>query len=406
MSANRLRVATVITRMAAGAGGVALRGAIALDPDRYDITVITGGTGVTGERLETTADVISGVEAVKSALAGDLLGDAYAAGLRVIRIPSLVPEISLGKDRTALRILTELFETGGYDVVHTHSAKAGALGRLAASRAGVGRIVHTLHGFPFHEFQSPLRRNAYVGIERWLGRRTHVFLAVGSAVAAEAIRRGLAPPDRVRTIPPATEGLVRPTGTAARGLARRRLGLPAGVRLVGTVGRVDYQKAPELWIEALSMIPGDDVWGVWIGDGPMRETLLDKARRFGVADRFTLLGHRDDAVELLPALDVFALASRYEGLPCALIEAVEAGVPIVATAVNALPDIVVPGETGLLVSPQDPRSLARAIRYMLDDPAEGARMAAAARVRVGDHYTPQALGLVLDHTYRRRTQWN
>src|SRR6185437_7719437 len=160
-----------------------------------------------------------------------------------------------------LRTLTQLYSEGDYDVVHTHSAKAGALGRMAAFRANVGRVVHTLHGLPFHEFQPAWRRAAYVRIERQLGRRTDALLAVGNAVAAEAIRRRLAVPERVRTIAPAVD-----IAEAAHGRAAR-------VRLVGTVGRIDYQKAPEVWVDALATITADDVWGVWIGDGPMRKQL-------------------------------------------------------------------------------------------------------------------------------------
>lgn len=403
---ERTKVATVITRLTAGAGGVALRGALALDRDRYDVTMISGGTGLDGGRYVGSGDVLTGPDAVKDAPVGDLLADAHAAGLGVVRLPALVPQISPGRDRSALGTLTRLLGEGGYGVVHTHSAKAGALGRLAAARAGVARIVHTYHGFPFHEFQPAWRRAAYVGIERWLSRRTHAFLAVGAGVAAEAVRRGLAPPEAIRTIPPAVEQVDYGLSTPARGLARRRLGLPAGVRLVGTVGRIDYQKAPETWIDALAQVPFHDVWGVWIGDGPLRERLLARARKRGLADRFCLLGHRDDVAELLPALDVFALASRYEGLPCALIEAVGAGVPVVATAVNAVPDVVVPGETGLLVPPQRPELLARAMTHLLENPGDGARMAAAARERLGDRYTPDALGEILDHTYRGRNQWS
>ena len=286
-------------------------------------------------------------------------------------------------------------------MVHTHSAKAGALGRLAAVRAGVPRIVHTLHGFPFHEFQPWWRRTAYLRIERRLGRSTDALLAVGGAVAAQAVRLGLTSPERIRTIPPAVDVSGVVSGTAARGLARRRLGLPAGVRLVGTVGRIDYQKAPEDWLEALASC-GDDVWGMWIGDGPLRGRLLAQARRRGLAERLRLLGHRDDVAELLPAFDVFALASRYEGLPCALVEAAAAGVPVVATAVNAVPDLVVPGETGLLVPPQRPDLLGRAMAYLLDEPAEAQAMAEAGRLRLGDRYSPAALGAVLDHSYRGR----
>jgi glycosyltransferase involved in cell wall biosynthesis len=396
---TRLRIATVITRMTAGAGGVALRGALALDPDRYETTVIAGATGLTGARAGGDGEVLTGVDAIKEAPPGDLLAEAYAAGLQVMRVRSLVPQISPWQDRTALRALARIYADGGYDIVHTHSAKAGALGRLAAVWAGVPRIVHTLHGFPFHEFQPWWQRAAYVGIERHLGRRTHALLAVGGGVAAEAVRRRLALPEQIRTIPPAVEPAATRSGPAPRGLARRRLGLPTGVRLVGTVGRIDYQKAPEQWVDALASVGGNDVWGVWIGDGPLRDNLLAHASKRGLDQRFRLLGQRDDVADLLPAFDVFALASRYEGLPCALIEAMAAGVPVAATAVNGVPDLVVPGETGLLAPAGAPRLLGRAITYLLDEPAEAHRMATAARRQLGARYTPEALGAVLDRIY-------
>jgi len=396
---RRIRVATVITRLSAGAGGVALRGALALDRERYEVTMITGGTGLTGERGPAGDRVLTGADAVRCAPAGDLLAEAYAAGLGVVRVPALVPQIAPRQDAAALRALTTLLAGGAFDVVHTHSAKGGALGRMAAFNAGTGRVVHTYHGFPFHEFQPRWRRSAYVRIERWLSRRTDAFLAVGGGVAAEAIRRGLALPDRIRTIAPAVDVAGYPSGTAARGLARRLLGLPTGVRVVGTVGRVDYQKAPEHWIDALATIPEDDVWGVWIGDGPLHDRLLSHARRRGLAKRFCLLGHCENVGALLPALDVFALASRYEGQPCALIEAMAAGVPVVATAVNAVPDVVIPGESGLLVPPQQPALLGRAIGYLLDEPAQAARMAAYGRELLGDRFTPHTLATVLDQVY-------
>jgi glycosyltransferase involved in cell wall biosynthesis len=287
----------------------------------------------------------------------------------------------------------------GYDVVHTHSAKAGAIGRLAAERAGTPRVVHTFHGFPFHEFQSRARRAAYVGIERYLGRRTDVFLAVGGAVAAEAVRRGIAAPERVRVINPAIDWPDAQASAAVRDAARRRLGVPVGCKIVGTVGRVDYQKAPETFVDALAELDRPDVYAVWIGDGPLRREMEQRAARRGLRDRFLCAGHRDDVPQLLPGLDVFAMASRYEGLPCAVAEAMMAGLPVVATAVNAVPDVVLPGETGLLASPEQPHQLAVAIRYMLDSPAEAARMAAAGRRLIADRFTPEALAAVLDAAY-------
>jgi glycosyltransferase involved in cell wall biosynthesis len=381
---SRVSVAVVVTRLQAGAGGVALRGAQALDPLRYEVTIIAGDSGG-GADSDGSGD--------------SMLVRAAAGGLNVVTVPELVSPISPGNDRRALRRLTELLARDGYDVVHTHSAKAGALGRLAAERARTPRVVHTFHGFPFHEFQSRARRGAYIAVERYLGRRTDVLLAVGGAVAAEAIRRGIAVPERVRVINPAIEQPAEPASPAARAAARRRLGVPVGCKVVGTVGRVDYQKAPESFVDAIAGLDRDDVYAVWIGDGPLRLKMEARAARRGLQGRFLCAGHRDDVLELLPGLDVFVMASRYEGLPCAVAEAMAVGLPVVATAVNAVPYVVLPGETGLLVSPERPRQLTAAIGYLLNEPAAAARMAKAARLLIADKFTSSSLATVLEAAY-------
>jgi glycosyltransferase involved in cell wall biosynthesis len=370
-----VNVAVIVTRFQAGAGGVALRGALALDPDRYEITIIAGS--------------------------GDgLLDHARKAGLRVVLVPSLVSQLSPTHDAQALRELRALLDQRHYDVVHTHSAKAGALGRMAAAQVGVPLIAHTFHGFPFHDFQSAFRRAAYIAVERRLARRTDVFFAVGAGVAAEAVRRRIAPPDRIRTIAAAIE-LTPDLGPQrlARGQARRALGALPGVKVVGAVGRLDFQKAPEHFVDAISWLDREDVLAVWVGDGPLRSKVEQRAVRRGLAGRFVCLGHRDDVATLLPGFDVFAMASRYEGLPCALVEAMSAGIPVVATAVNAVPDLVIPGETGVLVPPGAPTLLARAIGHLLDHPSEAARMATAGSASLGDRFAPRRLGAVLEAAY-------
>ena len=372
--AGRVRVAQIVTRFMAGAGGVALRGALALDPDRYEVVFITGS----GDRM---------------------IQDAESAGFEVVIVEELHSEIAPVNDRRALAGLRRIVAAGGFDVVHTHSAKAGALGRLAARDAGVERIVHTYHGFPFHEFQSWPRRQAYVRIERHLGTCTDAFLAVGPAVAAEAIRRRIAPPERVRTIGVAVSAGKAPQAVD-RAEARRLLGVPPGMHVVGTVGRLDYQKAPEDFVNAIAGLRRDDVFGVWIGDGPLRASTERLAARRGLAGRMSFVGQRSDVAALLPGLDVFAMASRYEGLPCSIVEAMAAARPVVATAVNAVPNIVVAGETGLLVPPGHPELLGRAMGYLIDNPAVAARLGTCARASLGDELTPAALGAVLDDTYR------
>jgi glycosyltransferase involved in cell wall biosynthesis len=370
---SRLRVAQVITRFMAGAGWVALSGVLALDPSRFEVVFITGEG------------------------ADELVTKARQAGHEVVLMPHLRSEIAPADDRRALADLQACL--AGFEVVHTHSSKAGALGRVAAHRLEVGRIVHTFHGFPFHQFQSWFRRTAYITIERRVGRYTDVFLAVGPAIAAEAITRRIAPPERVRTIGVGVAKALDAPGAHDRAEARRILGVPPGMRVVGTVGRLAFQKAPEDFVRALSGLRRSDVFGVWIGDGPLRARVERLADKRGLSGRMLFTGERNDVKALLPGLDIFAMASRYEGLPCAIVEAMGAGLPVVATAVNAVPDVVVGGETGLLVPPGTPELLGRAIGYLIDNPAEAARLGAAGRDRLGAELTPDALGAVLSEAY-------
>ena len=431
-----LRVAVLITRLEGGAGILALRGAMALDPRSYQLTIITGQGS------------------------SRLLSEARAAGLTVMAEPALRTPIDPVRDVVALRRLEVLLRRERFDVVHTHTAKAGTLGRLAARRAAVPRIVHTYHGFPFHEFQPAARRAAYIAIERRLGRFTDLALCVGTGVAVEAVRRGLISPERIRTIGVAVDGFGWPagehagaavpvasqpsaqqtaagdgrlgepsavvmaaakpaaagltgagltgagltgagltaTGLAAREIARRELGLPSDATVIGAVGRLTYQKAPEDFVDVIRRLRRPGVVGVWVGDGE----LAGKVRRLAAADPavpVVLAGERADVPRLLPAFDVFALPSRYEGLPTAIVEAMMCGVPVVATAVNAVADVVVPGETGLLVPPGRPDLMASAVSYLLSSPAAATRMATQAQARLGDRYGISALRAALAAAY-------
>ena len=372
-----LRIATVITRLDGGAGQHALRGARVMDPAGYAMTIITGG--------------------------GELVAEAEAAGLEVIVEPSLRAPIAPGSDLRALARLTALLRRRDFDVVHTHCAKAGAIGRLAGHRARVPRLVHTYHGFPFHEFQGAVRRRAYIETERRLGRLTDVALCVGTGVAVEAVRRRLIAPERVRTIGVVADGADQAAARPPPALARRRqaraeLGLPADATVVGTVGRLTYQKAPDDFLAALRALGRPGVTGVWVGDGELAGQLA--ARAAGLpGNQLVLAGQRSNVPDLLPAFDVFALSSRYEGLPTAVVEAMVCGIPVVATAVNAVGDVVIPGETGLLVPPGRPELLAEAVGFLLDSPDAAARMAATARARLGTRFGEGALRCALVAAY-------
>lgn len=377
-----LRVAAIITRLEGGAGVLTLRGAKALDPREFQVTIITGSGNY-------------------------LLDQAVAAGLEIIVEPALRTPIDPRSDLRALRALTEHMRQRSYDVAHTHTSKAGALGRTAARRAGVPRIVHTYHGFPFHEFQSRGRRAAYIAIERRLGRITDVALCVGAGVAVEAVRRRLVAPERIRTIGVVVDDAPGPGTPAcvpgARERARRALGLPADATVVGAVGRLTYQKAPEDFLAMMGHLDRPGVVGVWIGGGELAERISRLARERSAA-HVVLAGERRDVPEILPAFDIFALPSRYEGLPTAVVEAMVCGIPVVATAVNAVADVVVPGETGLLVPPRRPDLMADAVRYLIDRPGVAARMAATARARLGERFGAPALTDALVTAYTESAQ--
>lgn len=369
-----VEVGVIVTRFIAGAGGVALRGALGLDPTRYRVTVVTGE-------------------------GGPLLERARSAGLETVLEPALVPEIAPRSDALALRRLTALCVSRDFDIVHTHSSKAGAVGRVAARRARVPVVAHTFHGFPFHGFQSPLRRSSYLAAERRLARITDLTFAIGNAVAAEALRQRVASAEGLRTIMPVVEDRVVRRTPESRRSARALLGVPDDVPIVGTVGRVDFQKAPEHLVEAASRLRHRDAQFVWVGGGPG----LDEAQRVveahGLTRRFHFIGERDDVADLLPAFDLFVMASRYEGLPCALVEAMRCGLAVVATTVNSVPDLVAPGESGLLVPPARPAALAGAIDHLLAHPDVADRLADEGQKAADSRFDTAGLGRVLDQAF-------
>jgi glycosyltransferase involved in cell wall biosynthesis len=369
-----LRVAHVTANFADGSGGITLREALALD-ERYVSTVIAPADGTLFERAEE-------------------------AGLQVVRLHKMGRgrRVYPWADVEAMRELSEYLEAGDFDVVHTHAGRAGAIGRVAAHRLGRSAIVHTLHGFPFNEFQSPLARLPVRAIERRLGRITDYFLTDGTFVASEAIRLKIAQPERIRAVISPID-VVPPASEASRIAARRALGIPDHAKVVGTVARLAVQKAPLDMVRAFAALRRPDVYMVWLGGGELRGKTERLVEAEGLADRFLLLGDRTDVADLLPAFDVFALSSLWEGLPCSVVEAMTCGIPVVATTVNSVPEVVVSGKTGLVARPDDPASVTRALAYMLDHPAHAAQMAEAAQAQIRHQFRPELMGQELMEVY-------
>jgi len=356
-----IRIARVITRL--NVGGPAQHAILLtarLDGTRFHTTLITGIAG----RDE-----------------GDLSSAARARGVEPVVIPELGRALHPMCDLVSLGKLVRLFRQLRPDIVHTHTAKAGTLGRLAARLAGVPRIVHTFHGHVLEGYFSPAATRVFLGIERALARITDRIITVSPRLRQALLGMGIGQPAQVEVVPLGLDldrFLRAPKGQNDLRLALR---IPAGTPLLGIVGRLVPIKDHPTLFQALTLFP--DGSGaphlLVVGDGERREDLQQLAHRLGLASRVHFLGWRIDLEAILSELDMVICCSRNEGTPVALIEAMAAGVPVVSSDVGGVGDLVVHGETGWLVPPGDPAALAQGIQRLLGDPELCRRLAVAAR---------------------------
>ncbi|HEY8526441.1 MAG TPA: glycosyltransferase [Acidimicrobiales bacterium] len=271
--------------------------------------------------------------------------------------------------------LRRLVRDHGIDLVHTHMPVPAALARLALGGDRGPAFVHTEHNM-WGRYRLPTRL-----ANQLTYRRNAAVIAVSDGVAG-SIRSAV--PVEVVTHGIDTSAL-RPAGDAARRAARDALGLAADAPVVGTVGNFTAKKDQATLLEAAARLAGDHpgLRVVLVGSGPLEGELRAHADRLGLGDAARFAGSRDDVYGLLPAFDLFALSSRFEGLPIALLEAMACGVPPVVTRVGGIPEVVTDGRDGVLVDPGDPAGLAAALGALLADPARRAALGAAAAERAG-----------------------
>jgi glycosyltransferase involved in cell wall biosynthesis len=322
---------------------------------------------------------------------GDFLELAREHGVEPVVVSALGREVSPADDAVALANLVRLVRATRPDVVHTHMAKAGTLGRLAAAVCRVPLIVHTYHGHVFHGYFGPAKTQVFLTIERALARLTHRIVVVGERQRDEIASFGVASKDKLLPIPLGLE--LDRFLTAEPGGLRRELGLAADVPLVGIVARLVPIKAHEDFLHAARLVLSQrpEAQFLIVGDGERRAELERLVDGLGLRGSVRFLGWRRDLERVYADLDVVALASRNEGSPVALIEALAAARPVVSTAVGGVPEVVVDGQTGVLVPPSDPAALAQAIGRLLGDPRYAAGLGAAGRRHVYPRYSARRL---------------
>jgi len=319
-----------------------------------------------------------------------------AAGARVHEVP-MQRAITPLRDAWHAARLAALLLDRRFDVLHTHSSKAGALGRTAGLLCSGAVRIHTPHTFAFSfaggsgqggEAAGP--RGLLLSAERMLGRVTQRMIHVSASERDEGRTLRVIAPGRQRVVPNGIDParFERPAGGAA---LRAELGIPAAARVVGSIGLLNDAKGHDLLLLAAARLPAD-VHVLVVGHGEREGALREQAARLGLARRVHLPGWRDDVSAAHAAMDVFALPSRWEGLPYSLLEAMAAGLPCVASEVNGSRDIlqaVTP--CGLLVPREDPLALAAALERLLQDRGLRERLAAAGPQRVRAEYTLEAM---------------
>ena len=366
---RRLKVCHLITMLEfGGAQQNTLYTSTHLDPRRFEASLVTGPGGVLDDEARRSLP-------------------------RMIFAASLKRPVRALPDLAALGELWRILRAERPDVVHTHSSKAGILGRLAAFLAGVPVVLHTYHGFGFHDGQPPLLRRAYIAAERVCGALSHALIFVSEANRKTARALGLGDP--------ASHVLIRsgialsrfPAKVEERGRLKASVGAGMHKPLVLSVGNLKPQKNPEDFVLAARRVLDEhpEARFLFLGDGELRPRVEGLVIREKLHGKVLFPGWRRDTPELMAAADVFVLTSLWEGLPRSLVEAMRTGLPSVCYDTDGVRDLLRDGENGFLAPRGDVGTLARRVSELLSDEPLRRRLGEAAARSVGEEFDIDAM---------------
>ena len=361
---RRWRVLHVITRLErGGSSDCTLWQAIGAARRGHEVTVASGPTDAPSPMLAVAQ---------------------RQPGLSFVTITPLGRPIRPWRDARALASIGRLMLRGRFDIIHLHTSKAGALGRLAALlTGGRRRVIHQPHGHLFYGYYGGAASRLVVAAERALAPFARMHITLTDAGAGEHLARGVGRPGQFRTLPSGVDFRALRAAARRRAACRRRFEFTPEDRVVGTLGRLDPIKGADIVVDAfLAAAAKRPTLRLAVGgDGPLRATLEATIRAADAAARVRLPGAWLQPADILPACDIFVLASRNEGMGRALVEAMALGIPVVASAVGGVPELLDQGRAGLLVPPGDPAALAQAIGRLADDRSFAAALGRAGRAR-------------------------
>ena len=387
----KIKTIHIITRLDKGGSAEnTLLTVMGLDREIYDV-VLVHGLSIESNMAE---DEFRAVE--KS------LMDVEKEGVRVITIPSLVRRIHLFYDLRAFFALIKILRNERPDIVHTHTSKAGILGRWAAFFVRVPVIIHTPHGHVFWGYFGKLKTRIFILLEKISALVTDRLVMLTEQEKIDHLHFHIAPENKFSVVHSGIN-LDEFSNTSVDPAAmKRRLGIPEDNLIVGTVGRLTSIKGHRYLIEAARKIAGSrpDTTFVILGDGELLDELKNMVTRSDIEENIKFLGWRSDVAEVMSTFDIFALPSLNEGMGRVLVEAMALGRPIVASNIGGIPDLVVDCENGYLVSVGDVESLAARIRKLLDDPEKREEMGECGK-KIAIDYSANAMVEKIDRVYRK-----
>ena len=379
---RKIKIAEVITRLDwGGAPDIVRLICSLLDSNEFDIYLITGDSA---HLSLVTQEFLSRFEN------------------RVINISELKRKINPLDEIKALIKLYNLFRRERFDIVHTHTAKAGVLGRLAAKLAKVPNVIHTTHGHNFYGYFNPIASKVVVHLERWLAGYTDKILSLTELEKEDLIAYKVSQADKISVINSGLE-MEKFTNAGVDGMKKRSdFRLAEDEVLVGMIGRLEPIKGPGYFVEAAKIVL-DNVKKVRFlvaGEGSLKEKLEAQTRELNIADKFIFTGWSEDIPQILKILDLLVLPSLNEAVGRILLEAGACGVPVVATKVGGIPEVVKDDQTGLLVPPRDPAALASGIIKLLKDENKRKTAGKEASRWVDEKFSAQRMVQSISHLYR------
>lgn len=334
---------------------------------------------------------------------GPLNDMTIAAGIAYHPINNLVQPISPWNDLRALWQLVRLIRQENYDLVHTHNSKGGILGRVAAWIAGTPVVIHTIHGFAFHDSETWLRKKLFIALERWTARMTHKLIAISQPLMDWGLGLNIGRPEQYTKIYSGIEIEKFRVDVDVSSL-RRSLGLTDDDLVIGLVAKLWDGKGHKIAIDALKSIRGTypNAKLVFVGEGYLQSDLEKHAQQLGIAKHVIFTGFRTDIAQLNAMLDIAILASDFEGMGRVLLEAMVMNKPVVATDVGGIPDVVDDGITGILVPVGDANALANAIQKLLRDPQLRTQMGTAGYKKISEQFSAATMVQKITDVYEEQ----